>query len=74
MLDNFVQHKKVRKVKKERTEFRCGRCPLVFKTKNEYNKHRESIHVPKKVLECPHCDYTCKQSTNLKTHMSRVHR
>ena len=76
MPDNYLKHKQKPSTKKKttgkkRSEYRCGKCPFIGKTKNEYNKHRIAVHVTKR-FQCPFCDHTDKLSANMKTHMTRV--
>ena len=52
---------------------RCTECPQTFSDMQKLKDHLLATHLNYKPLKCPQCDYSAVQSSNMRTHIKRLH-
>ena len=77
-LNNNSQNRRIQK-KVQNSEMKCNFCGKSYFIESQLKRHVTRVHQRKDnqtdPLICPHCDFTCKTMTNLRTHvMSKHHR
>jgi hypothetical protein len=59
-------------MKSHTAEFSCTICAKTFRDQHNLSQHTK-IHTGQKDLKCGHCDYTCIQSSAMRSHKRRKH-
>ena len=60
-------------IHKSEQKHSCSECCVSFSTLSQLSKHQKAKHL-KKTFQCQHCDSTFTSNSNLKDHISNIHK
>uniref|UniRef100_A0AAV2LX71 C2H2-type domain-containing protein n=1 Tax=Knipowitschia caucasica TaxID=637954 RepID=A0AAV2LX71_KNICA len=55
------------------TRYFCNECPASFTLKSNADRHKKTIHMKKKLMQCVYCLKHFRDRTDLHRHLSSVH-
>ena len=67
----LIEHSNI--VHKSEQKHSCSECCVSFSTLSQLSKHQKAKHF-KKTFQCQHCDSTFTSNSNLKDHISNIHK
>jgi KRAB domain-containing zinc finger protein len=63
-----------RKHKTNQSIISCKKCPKLFFTKDDFEKHMKIVHLTKRPWKCGQCNFAAIEPGRLNSHVDRIHR